>query len=240
MDIIMHKALIITASRGLGPELANTSSEYNIASKVHFVTAGDVGENTLLSTCEPDYISAKGSVLTSINDEFDYLIWYTVVFLQKKFADTSDEELEVLFDLHYRIPLKLIQQQHKKKTTPYHLIVIASCSSWRMRLHEAVYCSLCAAKATFARTFANELCQDLPGSKVMLVNPGGLRTPLYYENDEPVTGYLDTPELARFIWHTAKLQTNNFEEIQYLRNKSVKTMQNPPLIEFGSRHPETI
>ena len=40
----MEKAIIISASRGLGPELAQVSLEYNIRSETHFVSYPNVGD----------------------------------------------------------------------------------------------------------------------------------------------------------------------------------------------------
>ena len=238
----MEKAIIISASRGLGPELAQVSLEYNIRSETHFVSYPNVGEVSSLKTCNPDYFTDISlPLLPSVFDrDFNYLVWYTGVFLKKSFAETTESELDVLFDLHYKVPVKIIHQLHKQRKNSYHLIVIASCSSWRMRLHEAVYCSLCAAKSTFARTFANELSRDLIGSKVLLVNPGGLRTPFYYENNIEMDGYLDLENLARFIWKSAKQQEKSFMEIQYLRNKSSVSGDMNPIIELGAKLPETI
>lgn len=238
----MEKAIIISASHGLGPELAQVSLEYNIQSKTHFVSYPNVGEASLLKTCNPDYITDISLPLSPPEHEidFNYLVWYTGVFLKKSFAETTESELNVLFDLHYKVPVKIIHQLHRQKKTSYHLIIIASCSSWRMRLHEAIYCSLCAAKSTFARNFANELSRDLIGSKVLLLNPGGLRTPFYYENNEEIDGYLDPVNLARFIWESAKAQQKAFMEIQYLRNKCSLFPDMNPIIELGTKLPETI
>lgn len=238
----MEKAIIISASRGLGPELAQVSLEYNIRSQTHFVSYPNVGEASTLKTCNPDYITdISFPFLAPVYDgDFNYLVWYTGVFLKKSFAETTESELDVLFDLHYKVPVKIIHQLHRQKKTSYHLIVIASCSSWRMRLHESIYCSLCAAKSTFARTFANELSRDLIGSKVLLLNPGGLRTPFYYENNNELDGYLNPVNLARFIWESAKTQKKSFMEIQYLRKKFSLSSDMNPIIELGTKLPETI
>ena len=84
----MEKAIIISASRGLGPELAQVSLEYNIRSETHFVSYPNVGEVSSLKTCNPDYFTDISlPLLPSVFDrDFNYLVWYTGVFLKKSFA----------------------------------------------------------------------------------------------------------------------------------------------------------
>ena len=98
---------------------------------------------------------------------------------------------------------------------------IASCSSWRLREQEAVYCGLSAAKATFARNMAADLARERPGSKVTLLNPGGIRTPFYYEQEEEGEGFIDQVWLAEYIWASVLNQRDTFSELQILREKKL-------------------
>lgn len=239
----MKKAIIVTASYGIGLKLAEVSKQFDIKSEIAIVAKAGIGEPPN-STEKSNKHAAYGELYSTIDsddDSFDYLIWSTGVFLQKSLSETTDVEMDTLIDLHYSQPLKIIRDIHKKNNKPYHFITIASCSSWRLRHQEAIYCGLSAAKAAFTRNFANDLTAERPGSKIMLVNPGGVKTPFFYEKEiEDTSGYLDQDNLARFIWQTAIEQKKSFEEIQFLRDKNVKSEVGVPIIEFVVKNPETI
>lgn len=240
----MQKAIVLTASRGLGLKLAEHSLSYNIQSQTIGITKKGVGESVDLPAYKTDFlIDIDNSSITELpTTTYNYLVWNTGVFLQKSFSDMLDNDIDVLIDLHYRTPLQIIRKLHNNQQNPYHFIVIASCSSWRIRSNESVYCGLCAAKAAFTRNFANDLSRELPGSKVTLINPGGLRTPFFHEDKEveDIHNYLNQDELALFIWQTALEQKKGFQEIQYLRNKTTGGNDKLPIIEYGQRMPETI
>lgn len=238
----MKKAIIITATQGLGFSLQKTSKQYGISSKTYSIGKCGVGESKALPAEKTDYaLDISNEVTTKIEDNFDFIVWNTGVFLHKEFSKTTDAEIDTLIDLHYRFPLKIMRNLHQKQTKPYHFIAISSCSSWRMREFEAIYCGLCAAKATFVRNFANELSDNLPGSKVTLINPGGVRTAFYYEEDEPnLEGYLNQEKMSNFIWSSALEQEKTFVEIQYLRNKTSVCGFSEPIIEYGTKCAETI
>lgn len=237
-------AVILTATRGLGIKLAEHSSTFEIISKTIAITKKNIGESLYLPAEKTDLVIDVGHKpnLNMTVEPFDFLVWNTGTFLQKSFACTTEDEIDTLIDLHYRVPLKILQMLHNKQHQPYHLVVIASCSSWRMRKNEAIYCGLCAAKAAFARNFANDLSHELPGSRVTLFNPGGLRTPFFYEDKEvnDIDDYLNQDDLATFVWQTVTEQKQIFQEIQFLRNKSAATQDKKPIIEYGPRIPEII
>ncbi len=238
----MSKAIIITASHGLGIAMHHVAKQYSVASKTYGVTKLGIGESDGFDLEKTDYkIDISDNTLVEIDEQFDFIVWNTGVFLHKPFTETSDFEIDTMIALHYQVPLKILRNLHRKQQKPYHLIAVSSCSSWRMREFEAVYCGLCAAKATFVRNFAKELANSLPGSKTTLINPGGVRTPFFYEEEHPqLDGYLNQEEMANFIWKTAIHQENIFEEIQYLRSKQVAEGSGAPIIEYGVKCAETI
>lgn len=228
----MKKAIILTAAHGIGFKIADLSSHFNINSMIKVINVPGVGE---VSGALPNH------EYNNFTESFDYLIWSTGVFLQKPLVDTTDYEIDTLIDVHYKMPLKALRDLHTIQTKPYHLIVIASCSSWRLRNNEAIYCGLSAAKATFTRNFANDLTSQLPGSKVTLINPGGLRTPFFYEEESiDNAGYLDQEHLAQFILESATTQEVSYQEVQYLRNKSQTSTSKDPIIEYKTKSPEII
>lgn len=239
----MKRALIVTASQGLGLELALISSKFNIQSQVHMVNQKGVGEIINNDAIEPDYLTDASHpyVQQNYSESYDFFVWCTGVFLQKPISKINDFELDTLIDLHYRLPIKIIRDFHTQQKVPYHFIVIASCSSWRLRNNEPIYCGLSAAKASFARNFANDLIKEMPGSKSLLVNPGGLKTPFFYEDPNVSTnGYLNQNKMAEFIWRQSLSQNMPFTEIQYLRDKTNSSEEVEPIIEYGVRSPEIL
>ena len=236
----MNGATIITATRGIGFALAQHANNIGINSTTFGISAGNVGVSQGLSAQPVDH-------LIDIHSDYDldaiqfapsrYLIWSTGAFLKIPLSEMTDTQIENLSELHYNMPLRLIHRFHRQQKDPYHLIVIASCSSWRLRDQEAVYCGLSAAKATFTRNFAGDLHRERPGSKVSLINPGGVRTPFYYELDEEGDGFIDQTWLANAIWSAVFNQENIFQELQILRQKP-PTIDGLPTIEFGQKLPE--
>ncbi len=236
----MKKAMLITSEQGIGIHLAQIAHRFSIQSNRYIVSERKAGPANFADAY--DYFADRNHYVYDerANQRIDYLIWSTGVFLHKPFADHTDFELDAMIDLHYRLPLKIIRTLHRHQCAPYHFIMIASCSSWRLRQHEAVYCGLCAAKAAFARNFANDLTQTLPGSKVTLMNPGGSKPNFFYEKDQIITdNYLNQNDLAQFIWQTVTTQHKPFLEVQYLRDKS-SIPKHEPIISYQTSCPETL
>jgi short-subunit dehydrogenase len=240
--LTMRNAIIVTATHGLGITMHHVARDYLIACKTYSVKRQGVGESKGFFLEETNFtVDISDTTIDDIDEQFDFIVWNTGVFLHKLLTETTDFEIDTMIDLHYRTPLKILRNLHRKQQKPYHLIAVSSCSSWRMRELEAVYCGLCAAKATFIRNFAKELENKLPGSKTTLINPGGVRTPFFYEEEYPnLEGYLNQEEMAAFIWKVALKQKKTFEEIQYLRNKNLVDGSGAPIVEYGVRCAETI
>lgn len=237
----MQNATIITAPHGLGIYLEKEAINLGLQTDTYGISAGNIGISTGIPAQPVDHMIDTKETYDLDSIQFmpsKYLIWSTGVFLKSPLSEMTDEQIINLSELHYSMPLRLIhrfQQQHK---FPYHLIVIASCSSWRLREQEAVYCGLSAAKATFARNIASDLHKGRPGSKVTLINPGGVRTPFYYELEEQGEGFIDFNWLSKYIWEVALNQNTVFEELQILRKKPVVVGSLPDIL-YGQKIPET-
>src|SRR3989338_8226375 len=115
----------------------------------------------------------------------------------------------------------------------YDLIVIGSSSAYRVRTDESLYGALKAAKAQLARNLGKELPRDLPGSKVLLANPGGMATPFWDGRDRDVSSFMDPKDVARVIWDEVRRQDTPFLEIQVIRQAD-----RSPKVEYGPRLPE--
>ncbi len=178
--------------------------------------------------------------LWNIRDlDMSYVFWVAGIFERRSFVDTKFSEIDRMVNVHLNSPLKVLNRLHEfrfyPKPRPYHLVTIASTSSFRLRDNESLYCGLKAAKAAFTRNFAKEVIRDCPGSKVTLVNPGGLKTPNFWgKTKQDISKFMEPDVVAKLIWDEVQKQDVSFKEIQILR----KDDGNPKL-EYGPRLPET-
>ena len=148
--------------------------------------------------------------------------------MRKPLTDFSDEEVDRMIATNLSGPIKLLTRIHRlmkmarplaeSPGQPYHLVVVASTSSYRVRDNETVYCTVKAAQAHFARNFARELDRDLPGSKVTLVNPGGIKTNLFRHTGQDTGRFMDPEAVAQIIWETVLVQTAPFCELNIPRH----------------------
>src|SRR5690606_9263071 len=88
--------------------------------------------------------------------ETKYLIWVASEFLQKPLVDTTEMEIYALLELHLLNFVRCLR--HCILHNPQiHVVLVSSCSSWRLRNNEALYCALSAAKSTLIRNLATEI-----------------------------------------------------------------------------------
>ncbi|MBI3274357.1 MAG: SDR family oxidoreductase, partial [Candidatus Colwellbacteria bacterium] len=167
----------------------------------------------------------------------DYLFWVSGKLSRVPLDQMVSDEVDEMIGINLSGPVRAIQlihfDQHYLVKKPYHLVTIASTSSWRMRNNETLYCALKAAKAAFTRNFARELVRDLPGSKATLVNPGGIKTGLFQDVDQDTTNFMDPDEVARIIWNEVERQKEQFKEVQVMRTEDGR-----PDVSYGPRLPE--
>ena len=153
----------------------------------------------------------------------DYIFWVAGVLSRMPFCHIDIGDMDRMIATHLTGPLHALRLLHislaYKQKHPYHLITIASTSSWRVRDDESVYCALKAAKAAFTRNFTRELVRDLPGSKVTLINPGGMKTENFWEESgQDISNFMEPDAVAKIIWEQVEWQNGPFKEIQIMRN----------------------
>lgn len=220
----MH-SIVISAANTLGKYLVKNKPQNNLVdlfdSKSGLSLTSPENFETLLKDCKIG--------------KTNYLIWVASEFLQKALKDTSDEDIYRLTELHFFNMLRCIRyciQQNNK----INIVMVSSCSSWKLRKYETVYCALAAAKATFIRNLANE-----HDGKITLFNPGGLPVPGINSGKIETSSnqkFLDQDYLAKFIWEKIEAQQDKFKEFQVLRNKIAP--QKPPNISVGPMISEVI
>ncbi|MDP2598590.1 MAG: SDR family oxidoreductase [Candidatus Liptonbacteria bacterium] len=234
-------SLILGGTKGLGRAIAKVSIARKIRPIVVGRSAVEARKDTELADAlfyradlsDPndacgvaDGLYGSGGLGLGLDrNKLDFVFWVAGRLIRRDFSRMSIQDARDLMDTNFFGPLFAIQAIHRlmkpflAKGLPYHLVVIASTSSWRIRDSEAIYCASKAAQAHFTRNFARELVRDLPGSKVTLVNPGGIRTELFKDAGQDVSKFMDPDVVAAIIWNKVLRQRKSFVELQIMRNE---------------------
>ena len=238
----MNYAVFLGGTKGLGFELAKHASEFELIPVIYGTSATQLKNNS--ETSKPAFYYDIDLTTYDLDNfrvghkPIKYLFWIAGAFLKKPLTDTSDYELTHMTNLHFINPLRVIREAIKEINAPFHLVTIASCSSWRLREDETVYCALKSAQAAFTRNVAVELIRDYPGSQVTLINPGGLKTVNFWKDyTVDASGFLDPKKVAHIIWKIIRQQSEKFKEVQILRRKPI-VAGSEPIIEYGAKAPE--
>lgn len=233
-------ALILGGTKGLGLSLAWEAYERGIRPII-------AGRSAMVNDVFPP--GAKWMVLDLTDKEsvetigrcriepLDFIFWVAGVLKRRPLDKMSPESLNSMIATHLTGPVRALQLLHLGLhyvlKHPYHLVAIASTSSWRIRENETLYCALKAAKAAFTRNFARELVRDLPGSKTTSINPGGIKTKLFEGTGQDISNFMESDVVAGIIWDEIQNQQDPFKELQIMRNED-----GSPNVSYGPRMPE--
>ncbi|MBI4433789.1 SDR family oxidoreductase [Candidatus Uhrbacteria bacterium] len=135
--------------------------------------------------------------------------WVAGEYHRGAVADQSAAKVLHMAQTHLLGPWAALAEWHRvakaaPERVPYHLVVIGSVFVHKPGKKHAVLAACKAAKANFARVFAEELAEDLPGSMTLLVHPWAIRTGFfegYPMNPKMIAGFMDPAEVARIIGH---------------------------------------
>lgn len=235
------KVLVLGGTKGLGLSLALEAIKRQLIPTIigrEFEPLIHHLDLTNTKFVQADLLNRQCSI--DIEYDYDYFIWCAGVFLKRPLHQTDDAQIDAMIDLHFRHPVLLLRDYLNKTIKPVHLIVIASCSSWKIRENEAVYTGIKAAQAAFARNLIPELHLRFPDAKVTLINPGGLATPNFHKNAEEFIQegiFLNPDTVAEIIWSKSLAQQQPFAEWQILRDKKLPNPDRPVII-AGPQLPE--
>lgn len=238
-------ALILGGTYGLGLSLAKTASILGITPIICGRSVNDPQRNerfptgaTLLAFDAEQPEKFVGSLPTTAL-EADYVIYNCGTFMRERFADCSPRKMRRLITINLTTAIEITQEYHARRiersAKPYQLILIASSSSFKVRAHEAAYCASKAGLAHFGRNIAMDLAADLPGTKVLIVNPGGIKTELFKETDQNTSSFMEPDDVAHVIWIKARLQETTPDEINILRSPGTGDYE----ISNGPKTPES-
>lgn len=192
---------ILGGTNGLGHELAKKALFVGLSPMVFGVNSS------------PNRVDLKdGSSVFALCKKIDALvdaeiervtcfIWNASVFEEAPFDSSTrfDEIIRVNVNGPIRI-IKSFLARKKRAKSPFHLITISSRSSWKAWVDQAVYCGTKAFQAQFSRALALELERDLPGSKVSIVLPGGMKTGIFIGTSIDTSNFMDSGVVASMIW----------------------------------------
>ncbi|MBF0109948.1 MAG: SDR family oxidoreductase [Magnetococcales bacterium] len=242
----MTSALLLGATKGLGLELAREGARRNLSPIIYGRSAGEPNAITetppgaklyVIDLQSPEQVRRAPLPDTPV----DFFFWVAGAFLKAPLQQTDASQIDLHVDLHFRGPVQFLRRFLCHQAEPFHLVTIGSVSSWRLREDEALYCGLKAAQTAFTRNLAVELVRDRPGSRVTLINPGGLNIPTFWEKWEATAPdrhkFLDPVAVARIIWDLAMAQREPFRETQIMRRKPHGPGVDP-IIEHRPRCPE--
>ncbi len=232
-------ALILGASRGLGLELALETQRRGMisveVSKSVSSTFATMSQGEVRRQADVADPTAVIDILELHRElPITHVFWVAGIHRKQKFFDATYDDVDVMTRTHFIGPVNILRECFQRAwRSPIHLVTIASTSSYRMRENETLYCALKAAKAHFTRNFAAELARDLPGSKTLLVNPGGMRTD-FLKGVADVSNWMDPAAVAKIIWDRVAAQTKIYDEINILRQAD-----GSPKVVDGPQTPET-
>lgn len=244
-----RSALIIGATRGLGYALADVAVERHHIRAIGLGRsadkAGPLRRGVVMVPFDLTEPESWGPALQAVVDDVPrFIVWNAGIFDRGPFVDQSDSTLDAMIDTHLRGPLKFLQRVQRiqmnrwlpdgEPKPPVHLITVASTSWYRVRENESTYCGLKGFKEGFMRNYARELVRDLPGSKALTVNPGGMKTDFLAATGQDVSMMMDPFAVAEIVWREALAQTQPFDEINILREAD-----GTPRLERGIKTPES-
>ena len=232
-----RSALFLGGTKGLGLELARLAIGEGISATIAGRTAAacslvrERGAESL-----PLDLANVSPTLALPAQPFEYIVWTAGVHVQGPFASLQASKIEHACRMHVEGPIVLLTRLlrvNQARRRPCHLVVVGSTSSYRTRDDEALYGALKAAKAHLARNLGRELPREIPGSKVLLANPGGMATPFWEGREEKAVGFMNPAAVAQVLWTEVRRQETPFLEIQILRQPD-----RSPKVEYGPRMPE--
>ncbi|MBU1907806.1 hypothetical protein KKF59_01590 [Patescibacteria group bacterium] len=171
-----------------------------------------------------------------LSKAFDLIVWTAGAYQEGPIIGLSRGDIRSICRNHLEGPVSFlvpILQKNRELGRPVFLIVVASSSSFRVRTNEGLYGTNKAAKAQLARTLGQELPSLIPGSRVLLANPGGMATPFWDGRGRDTSGFMDSNAVAACIWDEMQSQNVPFKEIHVVRQSDKS-----PKVEYGARLPE--
>lgn len=165
------------------------------------------------------------------SENIKYIFIVIGVFLEKDLIDVKDDEIQQLYDLHFLNPIRLLRKFYNYYNKSTHLVIIGSCSAWRIQKKQTIYTAIRSAQTTFTRNLAPEIATQIPGSKMSLINLAGIKTPeMYGKVFGEDADFMHPDKVAELVIEIITQQQSIFNETQIMRKKPVIPGSNPIII----------
>ncbi len=174
-------ALIIGGSRGVGLALVEEASRRNvepvIVARTH--TRPMMPQIPNLVADVSTEAGIEKVLLACETMSFSHVFWIAGAFPRGPLVEASDDDIDRALNMHQRQMVRFVREFHKqrllaRKNLPgdacYSLVVMGSTSIYKLRRDQTINAMAKAGQAAFARNFAAEMHEGLPGSRVILVN----------------------------------------------------------------------
>ncbi len=235
----MRRALVVGGTKGLGLEIARRAQSHGTMP----IVAGrsvDRDKGLEIGGCRADSVlldvTSGVSVDYAMKDIGDVTDIDTLFFVagqppsMDQLLHTRIEELWNLYEVMCLGWMRVVRAFHERKKAPYALVTVASTTAWKVRPEgEVAYAGAKAAQAAMAANFHNELIVDFPGSRSLIVYPGGMKTDFLAGTGRDTSLWMDPAEVARLIWRQINLQMDPIVHMQIERKNG------RPDVSFGPR-----
>lgn len=230
----MKTAWILGGASGLGWELTQEAERQGITPVIlgRSAPSGFQGLHMDVDLADRISVPALCQLIDCLDDDsirsVSFFVWNAFLLEYSTLEEMQD--LDRMHNINVLSPTKILQSfvgRKKELRSPFHLIAICSVASWKARPKMAVYCGSKAYQAQFSRALSLELANDLPGSKVTLIHPAGMRTGLFPVSVD-TSEFLDPKEVAEIAWRKALAQEKPYDWLNILRqrNKPIVSVKN--------------
>lgn len=247
-------ALFIGASRGIGRTFALEAARRGVA-PVAVARRFDPDDTELLTAAQiihADVTTPAG--MDCLRRErvwhLPFVFWIAGAYQRAPLAEMGDADIEGVLAMHQAAMMKVVRDMHRARlvlrdnragdprfVNPYALVVMGSVSSYLIRKDEEVYAGAKAGQAQFLRTFAKRMREDLPGSRVLLVNCARLGTKPGEQKLDAGGRRIDPGYVSRLVWDLLQdkppeIMNRPFTQVNIERNSD------GPVLSYGPQAPE--
>lgn len=217
----MQTAFILGGTKGLGKEIALLcqAKGWRTIAVGSSAEEHDAGHSVTRRCDLTDTTDVKALCNYIAGQRIDHFFWVAGRIIKGKFHELTTDDILRTVDVNYRSSLLVAhavwKQMHDTKT-PKSFVVVASSSGRKPRSDEQVYAGT---KHALVGTVASlGLENENPHLHVLLVLPGGMRTPFWDRQPHPdYATFLDPRKVAARIVEVSTAQTTPYAELEIPR-----------------------
>lgn len=238
----MKTAFFLGGTSGLGEALAAIAC----SKEFHVVVAGRSANSCELvrqGQAKPLLVDLSADQLPRFEELplFDLIVSTTGTVCKGSFTDLDAASIRQQTRVNFEGPLVILSQLLRRQIAakkPCDLIIVSSTTSWRVKQDEALYGGMKAGISQVARNLGKELPIQLPGSNVLLAQPGGMKTPFWDSQTIDTRKFMTANAVAAVVW--THLEDLHNESASFLELQIVRGPDGDPQVSRGSKAPESV